>query len=1432
MQKTLPTRCYILLQNYASLSKTIWGLYLFLFSLVGQAQTCPPSANFNLVTPCYVNGARSESPNDDVIVLFNHATARGTSATKQVVASYSEVGTVWGLAYNPYTKKLYAAAFLKRHCDLSPDGLGAIYEIDLTTPTTAGAGTPTLWMNLNSTTHLGAGATLFPSETAANRGLGAIGQPSRDAWAYTRVGRQGLGDIEITADGTKMYVMDLTNRQVLEINMATKTVTNRYPVNAPANYTHAADRRPFGIKHYNGELYVGVVSSGETDGKKKDVKANVMKLSGSSFVNVYEVDSMAVVDPTDPTNDSKVTSYRGNPNFGTGLGWNYYSDADMAASYPDNNPYAYIQNPVPLVSDIEFDKAGNIVIGILDWSGHRMGSFNYRPFPTTATETSALYNIQSQGDMIRAIKSGASWVKEPGVGDFYNDMKSIPSETGWQDDTFKGGMIISDCNGTELVVANMQDPYTVNEGGVIWMKTSDGLMQTNTTGTRVTGGSTGATIADGSRLRIYLSADARPSTFGKAAGLGDLVGTYSVSCVKPIASVAPKNQIVCVGNTAGAFTATPSSGVEYRWYGPLADTTSSLGTAISGQTSASYTPTGAALTSLGTKYYAVVINTTGDATCADTAFVQLVVRKPNAGQDQTICAGNSVTLMGTTPTTGTWTAQGNNPTGATLSATTGGLATAIFSLSASGVFNFIYTDNGCADTMKVSVNAKPNAGQDKSLACADPVAGTLQTTTTLTGFTPSGGTWAALAGNPATASVTNAGVVTGMTVAGSYKFIYVVAGCRDTVAVTVEPCDGCVKPFAGDDQSICAPKTTITLTGFSPAGGTWVPQSGNPAVATVTNAGVVAGMIASGTYKFIYAVVKGGQTCTDTVQVTVLPKPTIADGSATICAGETIDLTSKITNYATYLNSVWTIGTAGGTQVTTPTSVKPTSTTTYVLVAQNASACKDTANVVVTVNPKPNAGANQTLTCTNGSVPSSVQLTATPAGGSWTALASNPTGATVSSAGLVSITNATAQGKSFDFVYSLNGCQDTVKVIVPTCQQPCIKSTITNTAPLCSNDLQTYSFTFTVANKLGVIKVSKGTLSGTNPYTVSGVPTGQNVLITDSLSAICKTDTTITGVNCNCNPSLPKLAITSFTACIGDTFPTLKATVVGLATVEWFSQPTGGTVLFTGLNYKPSGTVSVNKVFYAQARSTDPACPAAISTSRVGATINAQTCIDTIDLALKKLINKKIARIGDVVTYTVKVWNERNKKATGVEVTDSIATTVQFVSGSFVTSRGSATISGNVIKWTIGDIAANGDTVTLTYQIKVTQEGVHFNTAEICKTNEKDIDSTPCNNDDTEDDIDRQCFTVPVQLCPNQVVEVSVPAKYSNVKWFKNGGTIPVATGNAVLFSEVGTYTFTATNQTCPAEGCCPVVIEAGANCCPVNLCIPLTIKQIKKAKK
>ncbi len=167
-------------------------------------------------------------------------------------------------------------------------------------------------------------------------------------------------------------------------------------------------------------------------------------------------------------------------------------------------------------------------------------------------------------------------------------------------------------------------------------------------------------------------------------------------------------------------------------------------------------------------------------------------------------------------------------------------------------------------------------------------------------------------------------------------------------------------------------------------------------------------------------------------------KPVIADGAATICAGETVDLTSKITDYSTLLSPVWTLTTADGTTVTTPTAVKPAVTTTYVLVAQNAAGCKDTANVVVTVSPKPYAGKDSTLACANAvtnTLTTAITLVPSPTGGTYTQIGTTPAVATITGN---DVTNMTAAG-TYQFVYTTAaGCKDTVAVTVSPCTG-CVK---------------------------------------------------------------------------------------------------------------------------------------------------------------------------------------------------------------------------------------------------------------------------------------------------------------------------------------------------------------------------------------------------------
>lgn len=102
---------------------------------------------------------------------------------------------------------------------------------------------------------------------------------------------------------------------------------------------------------------------------------------------------------------------------------------------------------------------------------------------------------------------------------------------------------------------------------------------------------------------------------------------------------------------------------------------------------------------------------------------------------------------------------------------------------------------------------------------------------------------------------------------------------------------------------------------------------------------------------------------TATLTLNINSKPVIADATTTICEGATVNLTTQIVSYNSYSNPIWTLTTVGGTSIPDPTAVVPSVTLTYVLVAENISGCKDTANVVVTVNPLPDFTLSKPVAC-------------------------------------------------------------------------------------------------------------------------------------------------------------------------------------------------------------------------------------------------------------------------------------------------------------------------------------------------------------------------------------------------------------------------------------------------------------------------------------
>ena len=337
--------------------------------------------------------------------------------------------------------------------------------------------------------------------------------------------------------------------------------------------------------------------------------------------------------------------------------------------------------------------------------------------------------------------------------------------------------------------------------------------------------------------------------------------------------------------------------------------------------------------------------------------------------------------------------------------------------------------SGCKDTaeVEVTVYVKPNAGVDTTLVCTGITAPTTYDFAQV-------GTWNVLS-QPvgASATIDGAGVASNMTVVGQYFFELDINGCKDTAVVTFPDC-GCISPdiSASSPTAVCAPGTinisSITVTDVANVSGTISYHlTANDAAA---NTNPLSSPIFSTVGETTIWIRKtdGSGFCYDTVSVvvTINPKPVYPDVAHYVCVNTTVDLTSLVANYGSIVNPTWT---KGGNPVATPTAVNPVlGANTYILIGENASGCKDTADVVVTVYAKPNAGADQTLTCIGVNSPTAHNFGQS---GTWSVL-TQPVGAAASVSGAGFVTGMSVIGQ-YTFEIDKNGCKDTVVITKPNC---------------------------------------------------------------------------------------------------------------------------------------------------------------------------------------------------------------------------------------------------------------------------------------------------------------------------------------------------------------------------------------------------------------
>jgi uncharacterized repeat protein (TIGR01451 family) len=836
--------------------------------------------------------------------------------------------------------------------------------------------------------------------------------------------------------------------------------------------------------------------------------------------------------------------------------------------------------------------------------------------------------------------------------------------------------------------------------------------------------------------------------------------------------------------------------------------------------------------------------------------------KPNAGVDKIVCAPTTTTsLTGFSPAGGTWSVQPGNPASATV--TNEG---AVSGMTANGTYRFVYTLNGCADTVAVTRKVKPVVGN--AAICAPA------TTASLT-LSPAGGTWTAVGTNPSSASVSPSGIVSGVTVTGTYQFIYTVNGCSDTSTVIRYS-----KPNAGPDSvgnlAICNTVAKVDLPDAN-AGETWTQLGTSPkAISVNPTTGVVTGMDAIGIYQFVLT--NTSTSCSDTVRVEVKDcrNGSIGDfvwkdlndngqqdaGEPGVNGVKVILWRSVNGNPSTRLDSTITAvngaysftGLAAGNyivQVVTSTLPDNCVISPKQNVGNDATDndfSQTGLSPVVTLNPvleglnrdNNTIDAGLFRPCTRP-----VFSKATPAAATCTGtISNNDAKFTISGisggdrytfattmAGLASYSSATPfSGSSFTVmnlpnpnnppgrtyivrIYNANNdCFTDLTVIIPyfDCSNNCVTPDGGPDVSICS-PTTSVNLPDAKQNEEWVVGSSNPADATINPVTgvvqgmtVSGVYTF--VLRDKTLGSTCSDEVAVfRGI----------LEVSKLTTCSD----TLTLPQIPGAT---YTKVSGNTA-----NVTPSGFVSgmngIGKMY--TFISTKGECVDTIQVVRLD-------CKDKYDLALDKSVSKKMPMLGETITYTIRVWNEGEGTVHGIEVTDKLNAGVQYISS--IAERGSYSVVSK--KWKFDSLTA-GDTVSLSIKVRVVAQGVWFNTAEITKMTEDDVDSTPNNGKEDEDDIDRECFTVPILICRGQGggVQLAVPAQYTGVVWFRKvqgGQPVQVGTGNAYMAmeSELGNYeySFTSTSGTCPAEGCCPIIIVV-EDCCPADICVPFVITKKRK---
>jgi uncharacterized repeat protein (TIGR01451 family) len=383
------------------------------------------------------------------------------------LATHGQIGSTSGSAFRRETGQVFVAAYYKRATGFGPGGPGAVYRVDAD-------GTVSLH------------ATIPNAGSDIHDFSGSYSTVNYDTAAVPAVGKSSLGDMEISADGQSLYVVNLHDRHLYGVATDTaNTVTDLGAITRPASCPDG-DFRPFALgMDGTNTLYIGAVCSNES-GTSAYPSAFVLKYDGTAgFTEVFNTGL----------------------SFNNQSFWKNWTDI-LNAGYPAMTASLF----QPLLSDLVFD-GKDMVLAFRN----RNWEVGYVPGGSSP----------AQSHVLKACWAGSGWTLEnngacggitgtlpnysvtaeagPGGGYFFDMRDSLASFGGQPVINALGSVAIAP---GRSIVATLSDPQDLISGGVKHLNPATGGGSLNY---QVFRGS-----ADGS------NGGGTGGYFGKTGGMGDM----------------------------------------------------------------------------------------------------------------------------------------------------------------------------------------------------------------------------------------------------------------------------------------------------------------------------------------------------------------------------------------------------------------------------------------------------------------------------------------------------------------------------------------------------------------------------------------------------------------------------------------------------------------------------------------------------------------------------------------------------------------------------------------------------------------------------------------------------------------------------------------------------------------------------------------------